>query len=165
MHGCSTEGGNATDTGILIKKLNNIARRYAMGLCKELSIHDSSISQSWMLDFLFRNQEREINQKDIEQRYGINRATTSRMLKLLEEQGLISRRPSELDSRKKLIQLEKKGYELQQVSMKMRSEMENEFRTALTEAELKEFRRLCAKLINHLEGDMHENDKSFDELD
>ena len=140
-------------------------RRYAAGLCRELSIHDSNIGQFWMLDFLFRNQEREINQKDIEQRYGINRATTSRMLKLLEEKGLISRKTSEQDSRKKLIQLEEKGYELQQASVKMRAEMENQFKAALSAEELLEFRRLCMKLINHLEGDMHENDQSFDELD
>ena len=86
------------------------------------------------------------------------------MLKQLEEKGLIRRSTSELDSRKKIITLEEKGLELQRMSASVRTEIEKELCSALDEEELAEFRRLCIKLIHHLEGDMHENCQNFDEF-
>jgi len=47
-----------------------------------------------VIDFLYQTQEKDVTQKDIEKALVINRATTSKMLLLLEQKGFISRSSS-----------------------------------------------------------------------
>ena len=56
-----------------------------------------------ILDFLFKNQDREVNQKDIEVGLGVSKATISGALNAMEKNDLIKRITSLKDSRSKQI--------------------------------------------------------------
>jgi DNA-binding MarR family transcriptional regulator len=101
----------------------------------------------WIIDFLYSN-EQEIFQKDIENEFFINRATASKMLKLMEEKNLIKRVSSSTDKRLKKIILCDKGMKLQKVAKEIRIEVENKLTENLTEEETKTFKEICIKILS-----------------
>ena len=83
--------------------------------------------QGRILGFLYHNQDREIYQKDLEAAFCIRSSTASRLLKRLEDQGLIARFMGDKDARLKRITATPKAVALTQ---------EAERRIAATEAAL-----------------------------
>ncbi|MDD5969473.1 MAG: MarR family winged helix-turn-helix transcriptional regulator [Candidatus Fimousia sp.] len=105
----------------------------------------------WISDFLYDNRETEIYQKDIEAEFFINRATASKMLALMEEKQLIRRIVSEKDARLKKMELLPKGYELHEVCVVIREEIENKLTQTLSSEEVEIFRFLCRRMIANME--------------
>ncbi len=59
----------------------------------------------WILNFLFRNAERDVFQRDIEAEFQIRRSTASEVLQAMEGGGLLCRVPVDYDARLKKIVL------------------------------------------------------------
>ena len=93
-----------------------------------------------------------VYQRDIEEEFGIRRSTATRLLQLMESNGLIVREPVSSDARLKKITITEKGIAF---DAKVRGEIDR-FEAALTqsftEKELEEFFRLTEKLRNTLSG-------------
>lgn len=91
-----------------------------------------------------------VYQRDIEEVFGIRRSTATRLLQLMESNGLIVREPVSSDARLKKITITEKGVAF---DAKVRGEIDR-FEAALaqsfTEEELEEFFRLTEKLRNTL---------------
>ncbi len=66
-------------------------------------------ANSFILGFLARHQDIDIYQKHIEEKFMITKSTTSKILKLMEQNGLIKRIGIENDARLKKITLTEKG--------------------------------------------------------
>lgn len=133
-----------TDMNFYIKKLENYIQKLHYSLFNH---KDYSIMNLWIIDFLYSN-EQEIFQKDIENEFFINRATASKMLKLMEEKDLIKRVSSSTDKRLKKIILCDKGMKLQKVAKEIRIEVENKLTENLTEEETKTFKEICIKILS-----------------
>lgn len=69
-------------------------------------------SNSFILGYLARHKNEDVYQKDIEERFSITKSTTSKVLKLMEQNGLIERIDVKEDARLKKIILTDKGYEI-----------------------------------------------------
>lgn len=146
-----------TDICFLIRKMDNRVLRYFHSLYSRKAMDECSMSNMWVASFLYENADRELFQKDIEAHFGFNRATASKMLKLMEEKALIERVQSASDSRMKRLSLRPRGLALNRVCQSLKEEMDDKLASALTPLEQAEFRRLSEKIISHLEGDMDEN--------
>lgn len=66
-------------------------------------------TSSFILGFLERHQDIDIYQKNIEEKFLITKSTTSKILKLMEQNGLIERIGVDSDARLKKIVLTEKG--------------------------------------------------------
>lgn len=135
------------DIGFYVRKLDHQVRRLFHAMYNRKLLDECTMGNVWIADFLFENQNRDIFQKEIEERLSINRATASKMLKLMEEKELIVRTPSALDGRQKQIVLTEKGLALHKLGVTIREETEQELRRCLLPEEVEEFKRLCEKLI------------------
>ncbi len=67
----------------------------------------------WILKYLQENDGKEIFQKDIEKRFGINRSSATGILQLMEKNGLIYREEVSYDARLKRIVMTKKAVSLE----------------------------------------------------
>lgn len=143
------KNSNNTDMSFYVKKLDNYIGRLHYSLYNRKTYQDCSIMNLWVVDFLY-HQDDDIYQKDIENEFFVNRATASKMLKLMEEKHLIKRVPSSYDARLKKIVLEEKGIELQKMAMEIRQDVEKKLTDPLTEEEVKIFKSLCIKIIEGL---------------
>lgn len=154
------------DIGFYVRKLDHQIRRGFHAKYNRKSMEECSLANIWIVDYLWANGGREISQKEIEERMCINRATASKMLKLMEEKELITRTSAASDGRQKCIALTERGKALQRLGQSVREEMEQELCSCLTPEETAEFKRLCEKLIDGLEaryapGNAGDSDKAL----
>ena len=95
--------------------------------------------QVWVLNFLLRNADREIYQRDIEREFNIRRSTATQLLKTMEEGGLIRRVPVDFDARLKKIELTEYAEEIRaQVQAQIRR-AEAVMTEGFTEEEIENF--------------------------
>lgn len=97
-----------TDLGFYIKKLENLLQRQAYKAYHGKNDNDYSLMNMWITDFLTDHESKDIFPKDIEEEFFITRATTSKMLALMEKKELIARESVPEDGRlKKLFYYQK----------------------------------------------------------
>lgn len=137
-----------TDLGFYIKKLENLLQRQAYKAYYRKNDNDYSLMNMWITDFLTDHEARDIFPKDIEEEFFITRATTSKMLALMEKKQLIARESVPEDRRLKKIVLLQKGRELQKKCVEMRDKMENNLTKNLTEEEKNQFLIISKKIID-----------------
>ena len=134
-----------------LKKLDNQVQRCLYSLYRRKEFQDCSLLNMWVCDYLFDRPDRPTCQKDVEREFSINRATASKMLTLMEEKQLIRRELSPYDSRQKTLILLKKGVELHELCMVVRSEIEQKLSASLSPEEVRAFTDICRKMLASLE--------------
>ena len=106
--------------GFEIKVLANLIKRRidnaAASIYKEIS-EDSCMTSTnwWVMGYLFHNQDKDIFQKDLEQKFSIRRSTASKILKIMESKDFITRVPVAYDARLKKIVLTQKAMMLHEI--------------------------------------------------
>ena len=93
----------------LDKKINR--RLVAYGAA--LGIDDVTIMNGWIIGYLYKNQDRDVYQKDLETEFQITRSTVTSILKLMEKKGYIERVSVEKDARLKKLVLTEKAKKIQ----------------------------------------------------
>lgn len=89
--------------GPMVKELGNLIRRKTFGITKPDENHKPTMMQGWIIGYLCRNKDKEIFQKDIEQKFEIRRSTATNILQLMEKNGFIKREAVDYDARLKKI--------------------------------------------------------------
>lgn len=140
-----------TAFGLKIKHLNNLITKKTYALFTNDKYPFISHSGFLVIDYLYENREHEVTQKDIEKALVINRATTSKMLLLLEQKRFISRVNSTEDARQKIVVLTKQGYDFRTHNLMKEQELNQFFSEVLSEEDFTAFNRLYEKLRNALE--------------
>ncbi|VEU82253.1 MarR family winged helix-turn-helix transcriptional regulator [Acholeplasma hippikon] len=88
--------------GLELRNLMNLIMRFTH---KEASTENISMSHAAILKYLTKHKNEEVNPKDLEEAFMMRKSTVSRMLQLMESNGLIERLDDPQDSRKKIIKL------------------------------------------------------------
>lgn len=140
-----------TDLSFYIHKLNNHTDRISHAIYNRKELSECSLTSLFVLDFLYIHRDQTLCQRDIEDEFFINRATASKMLRLMEEKQLIRRTVSDTDKRSKNIELLEKGLELQRKCGAIRQGTEEMLAEALTPEEVAQFKAICRKMLAHLE--------------
>lgn len=88
-----------------LRVLNHMIKRHADAMIAMELGQEITEMQGRVIGFLHRHREQCVYQKDIEAAFSITRATTSKMLTLMEKNGLITRSGVRGDARLKQIRL------------------------------------------------------------
>lgn len=97
--------------GFEVRSLNNLIKRDVerseiFNMCRTTGLH------GWAIKYFYDNREKDIFQRDFEERFSIRRSTASKMLGLMEKKGLIERQSVSSDARLKKIVLTEKAVQL-----------------------------------------------------
>lgn len=134
-----------------LKIINNLSKRY---LDKNKSIKDEenlTSMQGWIIKYIFRNENRDIFQKDIENEFSIRRSTATVILQLMEKNNLIIRESVTYDARLKKIILTEKAIEFYNTIKKDILKFEEQLIKDISEEELKIFFKVIEKMKKNLE--------------
>lgn len=134
-----------------LKVINNLSKRY---LDKNKSIKDEenlTSMQGWIIKYIFRNENRDIFQKDIENEFSIRRSTATVILQLMEKNNLIIRESVTYDARLKKIILTEKAIEFYNTIKEDILKFEEQLIKDISEEELKIFFKVIEKMKKNLE--------------
>lgn len=136
--------------GLEIRALNNLIKRYVHST-KPLELDCSTGVHGWALRFFYENRDKDIFQRDFEERFSIRRSTATNMLKLMEANGLIVRQNVEHDARLKKIVLTDKAIEIHKKIGKHIEITEKLLSKGISEEELAVFYDIIDKVKANLE--------------
>lgn len=97
--------------GFQIRTLNNLIKR-DFEKSKNDILGSSTGVHGWAIGYFYENSNKDIFQKDFENHFSIRRSTATKMLQLMEKNGLISRVSVEYDARLKKIVLTDKAIDI-----------------------------------------------------
>ena len=124
------------DIGFEIRTLSNLIRRDVEKNIAAMDPKPNGRVHGWAINYFYENRDRDIFQKDFEEKFLIRRSTASNMLKLMEKDGYIKRVSVENDARLK----------------KIVAAREKRLRKGLTDEELEAFFRIVEKLKKNMEN-------------
>lgn len=105
---------------------------------------------SWIIAFIYNNQNKEIFQKDVEEEFSIRRSTATNILQLMEKNELIVRKSVEYDARLKKLELTEKAIKVHKLVGEEIESIEGQVVKGLTEEELEIFFILIDKIKKNL---------------
>ncbi len=103
-----------------------------------------------IIGYLFERQNEDVFQKDIENRFGIRRSTVTKLLQLMESNGLITRTAVLSDARLKKINLTEKAVLMHKHFRREIDSFEETLAKGLTEEEIESFFLITDKIYNNL---------------
>ena len=102
--------------------------------------------QTIIIDYIYKNKDRDIYQKDIESELTIRRSTATEILKLMEKNELLKKKSVKSDRRLKKLVLTEKAIEIHNQVSSSIYDVENKMRSALTDEEYEKFFLIINKL-------------------
>ncbi|MBO5089410.1 MAG: MarR family transcriptional regulator [Clostridia bacterium] len=139
--------------GFNIRRLSNYIRR---------DIEKSSASgkivlpkgvNGWAINYFYDNRDKEVFQRDFENRFSIRRSTASNILKTMEQNGFIQRVRVEGDARLKRIILTDKAIKIHEEIMRDIKRRELKLRKGISEEEIDQFLSMVNRFIANLEDE------------
>lgn len=98
--------------GFELRVINHMMFQEVSKMKSVKSFSDLSGTNGWVIEFIADNSDKDVFQRDIEKRFKIRRSTASKMMKLMEQKGLIMRVPVDYDARLRKLVLTDKALEL-----------------------------------------------------
>lgn len=136
--------------GFEIRTLNNCVKRFVQSK-KPPEFQESTGVHGWAIRYFYENRDKDVFQRDFEARFSIRRSTATNMLKLMEKNGLITRKSVSYDARLKKIVLTEKAIEIHKKATKNIEMIENTLKRGITEEELLSFYSVADKIKANLE--------------
>ena len=133
-----------------LKMLDNRIRR---AMDARTRIHESGLTpqQTLVIRYLSEHDDRDVFQRDLEERFNVRRSTVSNILSLMEKKGLIKRESVECDARLKKLTLTEKSLELLEKMENDRVETEKLITDGIPEEELAMFISVAERMKQNLE--------------
>lgn len=136
--------------GFEIRALTNLIKR-EMHNDVEHGMDCNTSLHGLVIDFLVTNKDRDIFQRDFEEEFSMRRSTASRMLKLMEEHGLIERLAVCEDARLKKIVLNPKAIKVHTSFKEVMTALENKMTKDISDHDLDIFYEVIDKIKKNLE--------------
>lgn len=132
--------------GKAVSKLNNLIKRNM----ENNNPSEHTTGMQGVIMFFIYNFKGDCCSRDIENEFGMRRATASGYLELLEKKGMITRSDVENDGRLKKITLTDKAVVLMKKIEDNIARNEAQLAKGLTESEIEEFLRIAVVMIRNL---------------
>ena len=139
------------DIGLTVRKLSNLIKRDIESSPSRIGVDTIKGVNGWAIRYFYENSDKDIFQKDFEERFSIRRSTASKILKTMEEKGYIKRISVESDARLKKIVLTDTAVELHKKITADIAAREKRLRQNVTEQELEIFFKVMEKFTANLE--------------
>ena len=137
--------------GFEIRRLSNLIMRKLDKQVIRGTGNGMTITHVWVIGYLVANKDKDIFQKNIEEKFSIRRSTATNILKLMEKNGLITRVPMEHDARLKKIMITEKTQEMHDRMHEESVKIEQILLTGITEEEREQFQTTLGKMKVNLE--------------
>ena len=138
--------------GFEIKLADNLIKR-KLEATKPKELDEATACHSWALRFFAENKDKDIFQKDFEERFSIRRSTATKILQLMEKNGLIKREKVSQDARLKKIVLTEKAFNIHKKAVKNIELLERNMLKGITKDEIGNFFSVLDKIKANLEED------------
>lgn len=139
------------DVGFAVRRLSNLIKRDVESSKQRMGFDPLTDVNGWAIGYLFDNQDKDIFQKDFENKFSIRPSTASNILKTMEQKGLIQRISVETDARLKKIVLTDKAIEIHKKVILEIEEREKRLKSGISDEELKVFFSVMKKLSANME--------------
>lgn len=141
---------DARCVGIEVRKVSNLFRRNLESRLTPAEVGVTGI-QRMVLRFLADHADRDVYQRDIESFFAIRRSTATRMLQLMEKNGLLARESVSSDARLKKMVLTPAGAALHRKTEADIQVMEAKAVQGMTDGEIGQFFSLLDRIRKNLE--------------
>lgn len=133
-----------TNVGFLVKQINNI---YEKDFNNQLKKLDLTSSQAEVLDFLFRCDEEEVTQRDIEKALSLKNPTVTGILGRMEEKGFVMILPSEKDKRCKNVYLTEQAFDIEKKMEAVRRKIDKNLTLGMTRREVEALQKMLNRVL------------------
>ena len=138
--------------GFEIKTITNLIKRQfdSSNVIKDLD--NMTGMHGWIIGYLYNKcQQGDVYQRDLEQQFSIRRSTATKILQLMEKNGLIIRQAVDFDARLKKLVLTEKAIAIHQLVQKEIDKTEARLTKGLTQQEKDTLLELLEKIKNNLQ--------------
>lgn len=142
----------------LVRELFILTNKMKRLLDKNHQANDIYLGQARILTYLYRNKDRSIYQKDIEQTFQIRGGTVTGMLETLEKMELIVRVESTKDKRRRKVILTESGTDKAINAINTNRHFEDLIKKELTDKEEKDFYLVLSKLNNLVDAEEYDEE-------
>ncbi len=132
------EQGRCKPPSVAIRTVHNMVNRY-LAVTEPERLGGLSGTNIDIIVYVSRHEDAEVFPQDIEQRFGVTRSTSSRVLALMEKKGLIARESVQRDARLKRIVLTAKSKAIVETLHSNAKQMERVLLGGLSESEVRCF--------------------------
>lgn len=139
------------DIGLAIRRLDNLIKRDVENSRSRIGAEHAKGVHGWAIDYFYENRDRDIFQRDFEEKFSVRGSTASRMLKTMEQKGLVERLSVASDARLKKIVLTAKAVEQHKRILAEIERREERMRRGIDRAELEVFFTVMKKLTENME--------------
>lgn len=140
-----------------MNKCSRLIKRYLDNNTDKASVDKLTGAHGWAIGFFYHNRDRRIFQRDFEKEFNIRPSSATSMLKLMEKNGMITRRSVDYDARLKEIVLTEKAIEIQKTLDEKFEIIEKHLAEGISEEELDVFFAVLAKVRKNI-GEEDAND-------
>lgn len=137
--------------GFQIRIISNLIRREIDNLITDKFNTNITRIQGWIIDYINRNKDIDIFQKDIEEEFSIRRSTATIILKSMEKNNLITRNSVNYDARLRKIELTEKAININRDFRDIVDEFEEKLIQGLSKEEIDTFFDILEKIKTNLE--------------
>lgn len=134
-----------------LRTLRNMLQRQVDGFMNQKYGDQLTGMHGWVLKYFVDNQDKEIFQRDFENKFTIRRSTASKILQLMEKNNLIIRQSVPYDARLKQIILTPTAHEYYEAIIGKYAQIERELKKGLSQEELDNFFNVLDKIKSNLE--------------
>ena len=133
-----------------IKTVNSLFKRY---IDKNKTIKEEKLTsmQSWIIRYLYKNNDKDIFQKDIEKEFSIRRSTATVLLQLMEKNDLIIKESVDYDARLKKLNLTNKSLNIHNIIIEDIKNFEKQLINGISEDDLNTFFKVIEKMKQNIE--------------
>ncbi|MBQ3547026.1 MAG: MarR family transcriptional regulator [Clostridia bacterium] len=139
--------------GFNVRRLANYIRRDIEKSSASGKITLPKGVNGWAIHYFYDNRDREIFQRDFENRFSIRRSTASNILKAMEQNGFIERVSVERDARLKKIILTEKAVKIHEAIMQDIERREVLLKKGFSDCEIEQFLGMIDRFIINLEDE------------
>ena len=139
------------DIGFQIRTLSHLVKRTVdQAAFDGVDDHPTGV-QGWIIGYLYRNRDKEVFQRDIQEQFSIRRSTVTGMLQQMERDGLIRRDSVEGDGRLKCLIPTQKAIEMDERVRECLRRVDERLTQGLTPSQLAAFRAVAAQMAANLD--------------
>ena len=133
-----------------VKQLANLITRHIENTTNFQQANRATGTNTWIIAFLARHKDEDVFQKDIEREFSVTRSTASKVIRLMEQKGLIERQSVSYDARLKKLILTPKAIELHRSIVSELKKLEHKLTRNLSVQEMNSFLEVIEKLKNNM---------------
>lgn len=134
-----------------VKQLSNLIQREFFKSEVKKKVDTMTFSHGWVIGYLYNNRNRCVLQSELEKEFRIRRSTITKILQLMEKNGLICRVPVENDARKKQLVLTPKAMQLHMLVINEMDETDRKIKKGINKKDLDTFFMVINKMKSNLE--------------